>query len=73
MVTSDQIKDLVQRTDALKLHLGIDQKRIEIQNEEEKTFDPNFWNDPKEAELFMRALREKKKWVEDFEKALNLI
>ncbi len=73
MVTSDQIKDLVQRTDALKLHLGIDQKRIEIQNEEEKTFDPKFWNDPKEAELFMRALREKKKWVEDFEKALNLI
>ena len=73
MVTSDQIKDLVQRTDALKLHLGIDQKRIEIQNEEEKTFDPNFWNDPKEAELFMRTLREKKKWVEDFEKALNLI
>ncbi|WP_405327373.1 peptide chain release factor 2 [Leeuwenhoekiella sp. LLG6367-2.1] len=73
MVTSDQIKDLVQRTDALKLHLGIDQKRIEIQNEEEKTFDPNFWNDPKEAELFMRALREKKKWVEDFEKAINLI
>ncbi|MFI8379717.1 peptide chain release factor 2 [Leeuwenhoekiella sp. NPDC079379] len=73
MVTSDQIKDLVQRTDALKLHLGIDQKRIEIQNEEEKTFDPNFWNDPKEAELFMRALREKKKWVEDFEKSLSLI
>ncbi|WP_028375250.1 peptide chain release factor 2 [Leeuwenhoekiella sp. MAR_2009_132] len=73
MVTSDQIKYLVQRTDALKLHLGIDQKRIEIQNEEEKTFDPNFWNDPKEAELLMRALREKKKWVEDFEKSLSLI
>ena len=73
MITSDQIKDLVQRTGALKLHLGIDQKRIEIQNEEEKTFDPNFWNDPKEAEQFMRSLREKKKWVEDFETSLTLI
>ena len=72
MITSDQIKDLVQRLDALKLHLGIDQKRVEIQNEEEKTFDPNFWNDPKEAEQFMRMLREKKNWVKDYEQAITL-
>ena len=72
MITSDQIKDLVQRIDALKTHLGIDQKRVEIQNEEEKTFDPNFWNDPKEAEVFMRSLREKKNWVKDFEQSIIL-
>ena len=72
MITSDQVKDLKQRIDALKIHLNIDQKRIEVQNEEEKTFDPNFWNDPKEAELFMRSLREKKNWVQDFEKSITL-
>lgn len=72
MITSDQIKDLVQRLDALKIHLGIDQKRVEIQNEEEKTFDPNFWNDPKEAEQFMRTLREKKNWVKNYEQAIAL-
>ncbi len=72
MITSDQIKDLVQRLNALKIHLGIDQKRVEIQNEEEKTFDPNFWNDPKEAEQFMRTLREKKNWVKNYEQAIAL-
>ena len=69
MITTDQIKNLNERIDALKGYLGIDQKRIEIQNEEEKTFDPNFWNDPKEAEGIMRAIRGKKKWVEDYTRA----
>ncbi|MAW95270.1 MULTISPECIES: peptide chain release factor 2 [unclassified Leeuwenhoekiella] len=72
MTTSDQVKDLKQRLDELRVHLAIDQKRIEIQNEEEKTFDPNFWNDPKEAEIFMRNLREKKNWVQDYEKGITL-
>ncbi|PHR98207.1 MAG: peptide chain release factor 2 [Leeuwenhoekiella sp.] len=72
MTTSDQVKDLKQRLEALRVHLAIDQKRIEIQNEEEKTFDPNFWNDPKEAEIFMRNLREKKNWVQDYEKGITL-
>ena len=71
MTTSDQVKVLKQRIEALRVHLSIDQKRIQIQNEEEKTFDPNFWNDPKEAEVFMRSLREKKNWVQDYEKAIT--
>ena len=50
----------------------IDKKLIEISNEEEKTFDPNFWNNPKEAELVVRDLRSKKKWLEDYQKGVNL-
>lgn len=45
---------------------------IEITNEEEKTFAPDFWNNAKEAEAIVRNLRSKKKWVEDYEKAVNL-
>ena len=45
----------------------IDAKLIEIQNEEEQTFDPNFWNDSKAAEIVMKSLRAKKKWVEDYQ------
>ncbi|HLW31793.1 MAG TPA: peptide chain release factor 2 [Aequorivita sp.] len=47
-------------------------KNIEITNDEEKTFDPNFWNNSQEAEAFMQQLRNKKKWVSDFETALTL-
>ncbi|MBN4084769.1 peptide chain release factor 2 [Flavobacteriaceae bacterium AH-315-B10] len=66
MVTTDQIEDLNTRLDKLRHYLDIDAKNIEIQNEEEQTFDPNFWNDSKAAEVVMKSLRTKKKWVEDF-------
>ncbi len=46
---------------------------IEITNEEEKTFAPDFWNNAKEAEIIVRNLRSKKKWVEDYNKAVVLV
>lgn len=66
MVTSEQIKDLSTRIERLKDYLEIDKKKIEIANEEEKASDPNFWNDPKEAERLMKLLRAKKKWLTDY-------
>ncbi|ULC58324.1 peptide chain release factor 2 [Flaviramulus sp. BrNp1-15] len=73
MITSDQIKDLNTRLDKLRHYLDIDAKLIEIQNEEEKTFDPNFWNDSKQAELVMKSLKEKKSWVQDYKTSKTFI
>ncbi|MEL6811750.1 MAG: peptide chain release factor 2 [Bacteroidota bacterium] len=72
MITTDHLKDLRNRLDALRRYLDVEGKRIEISNDEEKTFDPNFWNNPQEAEVFMKQLRNKKKWVEDYEKGITL-
>jgi peptide chain release factor 2 len=44
----------------------------EISNEEEKTFAPDFWNNAKEAEVIVKNLRNKKKWIEDYNKAIEL-
>ncbi|MCF6296095.1 MAG: peptide chain release factor 2 [Flavobacteriaceae bacterium] len=66
MTTTDQIKDLIDRLGALRRYLDIDAKLIEIQNEEEQTFNPDFWNDSKAAELVMKSIRMKKKWIEDY-------
>ncbi|WP_143036916.1 peptide chain release factor 2 [Aequorivita viscosa] len=71
MTSTDQIKDLKVRLDALRRYLDIAGKRIEITNDEEKTFDPNFWNNSQEAEAFMKELRTKKKWVTDYEDAVS--
>ncbi|MDN3676979.1 peptide chain release factor 2 [Flavobacterium paronense] len=68
MTNTEQIKGIVERLGALRRYLDIDAKLIEITNEEEKTFAPDFWNNPKEAEIIVQNLRSKKKWVEDFEK-----
>ena len=57
MVTHDQIKNISERISKLKDYLEIDQKLIEISNEEEKTANPDFWNHPKEAEALMKSLR----------------
>ncbi|MGL2965798.1 peptide chain release factor 2 [Flavobacterium sp. XGLA_31] len=72
MTNTEQIKGIVERLGALRRYLDIDAKLIEITNEEEKTFAPDFWNNAKEAEAIVKNLRSKKKWVEDFVKAENL-
>lgn len=50
----------------------VDAKLIEITNEEEKTFAPDFWNNPKQAEIIVKNLRSKKKWVDDYNKCVDL-
>ena len=72
MITQDQLKDISTRIDKLKSYLEIDKKLIEIANEEEKTANPDFWNDPKAAEVIMKELRFKKKWVEDYNTIIRL-
>ncbi|WP_299061076.1 peptide chain release factor 2 [uncultured Polaribacter sp.] len=72
MITQDQLKDISTRIEKLKGYLEIDKKLIEIANEEEKTANPNFWNDPKAAEILMKELRFKKKWVDDYYKTITL-
>src|SRR5690606_8526349 len=71
MITTDHIKDIAQRVEALEDYLYIERKRIQIAKEEEKTLDPNFWNNPKEAEIIVKNLRKEKKWVTDYEKAVS--
>ncbi|MFY0481325.1 peptide chain release factor 2 [Flavobacterium sp. PLA-1-15] len=72
MTTTEQIKGIVERLGALRRYLDVDKKLIEITNEEEKTLAPDFWNNPKEAEAFVKVLRSKKKWVEDYNKAVSM-
>ncbi len=68
MITQDQLKDIAERIEALKGYLDIEQKSMEIQEEDLKTQDPEFWNDPKEAEKILKSLKKKKFWVEQYEK-----
>jgi len=71
MVTTENIKNIAQRINNLKDYLEIDTKRIQIANEEEKTLSPDFWNNPKEAEIIVKNLRTQKKWVADYEKSIT--
>lgn len=72
MITQEQLKDIATRTEKLKSYLEIDKKLIEIANLEEKSANPDFWNNPKEAELVMKDLRLQKKWVQDYQRVSGL-
>ena len=72
MVTAEQVKNIRERVDMLRKYLHIEQKQIEIANEEEKTFAPDFWEDAQSAEKIMRELNKEKKWVEDYQKSVVL-
>ncbi|MDO5616232.1 MAG: peptide chain release factor 2 [Cruoricaptor ignavus] len=71
MINSDQFKDARTRVTDLYKYLQIEKKKIEISNDDEKTAAPEFWENPKEAEVFLKQLRSKKKWVEDYEEIYN--
>ncbi len=51
----------------------MENKEIEIQNQEEKTIEPDFWNNAQAAELYMKQLRNLKKWVTDYKLIENKI
>ena len=71
-MTQEQLKNIAERIGKLKGYLEIDKKLIEISNEEEKTANPDFWNNPKEAEVLMKSLRFKKKWVNDYNSIVSM-
>jgi peptide chain release factor 2 len=44
----------------------VDGKTIRIEEEEQKTQDPDFWNDPKAAEEQLRKIAQLKSWVDEY-------
>ncbi|WP_341199323.1 peptide chain release factor 2 [Croceibacter atlanticus] len=73
MITTDHIKSLQKRVESLRRYLDIDAKRIQITNEEEQTFAPEFWDNPRAAQAVMKELNVKKTWVEDYEQAITFV
>ena len=67
MVTSEQIKDFQDRLNALVNYLDINVKRKRVEEDEKITQQPNFWDDPKKAELFLKAINKDKIWVTEFD------
>ena len=47
--------------------MDIDQKRIDLRNAEEKTQEPNFWDNPDKAREQLRKVAANKAWVDDYD------
>lgn len=66
MITADQLKDVMERADALHRYLNIDQKQVEFEEEELRTQAPDFWEDPKYAQEQMKKVKGIQKWIDGY-------
>ena len=57
MITTDQIKAAIDRVEALNKYLNIEEKKIQLEEEELKTQAPEFWQDQKRAEAQMKLVK----------------
>lgn len=71
MITQEQFKEISQRLEKMRAYLSIDEKRRLIQEEEIRTQDPQFWDDPKKAEEILKSIRELKYWVDNFDQLIQ--
>ena len=67
MITQDQLKDVLDRADALYRYLKIDEKKIEYEEEDLRTQAPDFWEDQKRAEEQMKKVKGIKKWLDGYQ------
>ncbi len=66
-MTSEQLKKLQERLANLRRYLKIDERLDKIEEQEQLSLDPNFWNDSKRAEGILKDLKLNKNWVSNFE------
>lgn len=51
----------------------VDNRLIQIEEKQQLALDPNFWNDPKAAEVVMKEIKSHKQWVDSFLKVNTLV
>ena len=73
MISAEQIKALQQRVETLGRCINIDDKRAEVAAKTERTLAADFWDDPKEAEKFLKELSGVKFWVTGYDKVVTAV
>ena len=72
MVSNEQINDLKARVAKLSTSIDIEQRRIDLQNEQERTEEPNFWDNPDEARKQLKKVADIKSVIEEWEAAVRM-
>ncbi|MBR7135023.1 MAG: peptide chain release factor 2 [Bacteroidaceae bacterium] len=71
MITADQLKDVKERTAALKQYLSIDEKIVQVEEEQLRTQAPGFWDDAKAAEAQMKKVKALQAWIDGYKEVYN--
>ncbi|MBW7465481.1 peptide chain release factor 2 [Pontibacter aydingkolensis] len=66
-MTTEQVKELKARVEALRRYLDYETKKEQVAEIEERTTAPNFWDDPKEAEKILKEVKSIKVWTDHYD------
>lgn len=69
MITIEQLKATQDRLADLKRYLDIDNKLIQVEEEELRTQVPGFWDDQKAAEAQMKVVKSLRAWIDAYNEA----
>ena len=72
MITLDQLKDVKERTEALNRYLAIEDKMIQVEEEQLRTQVPGFWDDAKKAEAQMKKVKDLQAWIDGYKQVKSL-
>ena len=72
LITQDQLKDILDRADALHRYLNIPQKQVEFEEEQLRTQAPDFWDDPARAQAQMKKVKGIEKWLTGYKEVRTL-
>ena len=67
MISSEEIKTLKHRIETLGHFIDIPGKRKDLAEKLAKTTAPDFWDDPKAAEAFMKGVSAVRYWVDGYD------
>ena len=67
-MTQDQLKELVSRKEALRTYLKIEERLAQIEDKEAITHQPDFWEQPDEAQKVLKEISKLKVWTEAYRK-----
>ena len=73
MVSTEQINELKARVAKLELSIDIEQRRIDLQNEQERTEEPNFWDDPDAARKQLKRVADIRAVIDGYEAAARTV
>lgn len=67
MVSAEQINELRARVAKLSTSIDVEQRRIDLRNEQERTEEPNFWDNPDQARKQLKRVADIKATIDDYE------
>lgn len=73
MITLEQLKDIKERTVALYRYLDIENKKVQVEEEQLRTQVPGFWDDAKKAEAQMKKVKSLQAWIDGYTEVKTLV